>query len=455
MRLSELNSVYFLGVGGIGMSAIARYFNSIGIEVSGYDLRETELTKTLVAEGISINYEDVVANIPESIDLVVYTPAIPAENKQFQYLKDSDVEMKKRAEVLGLISKDTFTIGVAGTHGKTSISTLIAHLLQSSGVGCTAFLGGISANYKTNYIEGNKEVVVVEADEYDRSFLHLSPSIAVVSSVDADHLDVYGDLSTMVSTFQDYLDCLKGGGKVLLHHDVSKKISSSAETYVYSAFESADIALEEVFVNQDEMPPKVRIDCKLLGIDFQGLPLHAPGMYNVENTMVACAVAKLLGASDQAIKQGMGTFKGTKRRFEYHLDGTSTKEVYIDDYAHHPTEIKSALSAVKQIYPSKKLTVAFQPHLFSRTNDFYEAFGESLSIADEVVLLDIYPAREKPMEGVTSQLIFDKIKGVEKQMCSKEELVATLQEKDLEVLVTLGAGDIDKTIEPIKEMLLS
>lgn len=455
MRLKDIRHIYFLGIGGIGMSALARYFNSIGKKVYGYDLRKSSLTIQLEAEGMLITYKDSIDELSsEELDLIVYTPAIPESNALYQYFINKGTLMMKRAEVLGVISKDTFTIGVAGTHGKTSITTMIAHLLKSAGLGCSAFLGGVSTNYGTNYIEGNSRIVVIEADEYDRSFLQLSPTIAVVSSLDADHLDIYGDLSTMVSSFQEYIYRVSKDGTVFLNGSIKDELYVDSEVLVYSAFEYSDSCLKALYIDEESKPPKVRIDCKLLGAQFQGLPLHAPGMYNVENTLVACSVAKLLGVSDEAIRKGMETFKGTKRRFEYHLDGTITNEVYIDDYAHHPTEIKSALEAVRQIYSKNKITVAFQPHLYSRTNDFCEAFGKSLSIADEVILLDIYPAREQPIEGVTSKLIFDHIDLEAKELCTKENLLSVIAQKKIEVLVTMGAGDIDRSIVGIKELLL-
>lgn len=453
MRLKELNSVYFLGIGGVGMSAIARYFNSLGIKVAGYDLRETTLTKQLVEEGVSVNYEDDVNNVPSDADLIVFTPAIPKDNEQFKYCCSTAVPMKKRAEVLGLISRDTITIGVAGTHGKTSISSLIAHILHQSDVGCTAFIGGIVNNYASNYIAGNPEIVVVEADEYDRSFLHLNPDVAVVSNVDADHLDIYGDLSTMVSTFQEYAGKLGSEGKLVVNQKVSDVFSGSYEKLEYTGVEGGLTSMKKTYVDLSVSPPRIKMDAKILGVDYVGLTLPGPGVYNVENALAACAVVKLNGVSDDQMKSGLDSFKGVKRRFEYYLDGSENGKVYIDDYAHHPEELKQSITAVKSLYPEKKLTVVFQPHLFSRTNDFYQEFGKSLSLADEVILLDIYPARELPMEGVTSKLIFDEIKGVEKCESNLDEVVELVQSKSPELIMTLGAGDIDKKLQEIKAVL--
>lgn len=447
MELQKIKRVYFIGIGGIGMSAIARYFLNRGCQVYGYDKTKTKLTTSLQEEGIPISYIDDSATLPDDIlddkpeNLIVYTPAIPKDSKVLLYFRDKNIRLWKRSEVLGIISEGQFCIAVAGTHGKTTTSSIIAHILTETGFGCTAFLGGIASNYNSNFLIGTNNVVVVEADEYDRSFLTLHPDISVITSMDADHLDIYGDAAHLEESFRLFAKNLKAEGTLFI------KQGLPIEGITYSSGHSSDIGARNISVKDahfffDYFDPDVRIE---------EVKLMLPGRHNVENAVAAIAVALTLGIPPDLIKSAISNFKGVKRRFEYIVK--SENEIYIDDYAHHPTELAACFDAVRQLYPEKKLTVIFQPHLFSRTRDFADDFAKVLGTVDELYLLEIYPARELPIEGVSSAYLLDKIILQEKHLCNKEEIVGRIAEKRPELLVTVGAGDIDRLIEPLKILL--
>ena len=445
-----MRQIYFIGIGGIGMSAIARYYKFKGYEVSGYDRTPSELTRQLEQEGIAIHYEDRPDLLPKDKEqsLIIYTPAIPKELQELTKARDEGYRLLKRSQVLGELTKGERTLAVAGTHGKTTTSSLIAHILESSGVGCNAFLGGISLNYGTNYLFNANSLVVVEADEFDRSFLQLHPQISVITAMDADHLDIYGNLENMQQAYRDYAAQVEEGivakfGLPLDQKDFKAHIYSYHLEDERADFHATNIRGQEdghyVF---DLVHPNGRI---------KDIRVGTLGRLNVENSVAAAAVCLLQGVEEKQIKEGIGTFKGVKRRLEEHLN--SQKLTYIDDYAHHPAEIKAALSSIREMFPQRKLTAIFQPHLYSRTRDFAKEFAQALSLADQVVLLDIYPARELPIEGVSSELIFKDIDCKEKKLLNYEELLDWLQSKELEVVVSLGAGNIDRLVQPIKELL--
>ena len=446
--------VYFIGIGGIGMSAIARYFKFQGKEVSGYDKTETVLTKELVAEGIPVHYEDNVALVDKDADLVVYTPAIPADHKELQYFRDNKYRLLKRSEVLGLITSSSFNICVAGTHGKTTISTMIAHILRHSGYGCNAFLGGIAVNYNSNYWSDPKNVCVVEADEYDRSFLKLNPDIAVITAMDADHLDIYGTAEAMEEAFIGFSKKLKPEGTLISKFGLSRdKDLGGTKRIRYSLQnDKADAYATNILISNGGYEYDVMKKDWMLS----GVRLNMGGMHNVENSVAAISVAHELGIENRKIKAAVEAFRGVKRRFEYIL--RNDKLVFVDDYAHHPEELRALISGAKTLFQGMKCTVIFQPHLYSRTRDLADGFGESLGLADEVLLLPIYPARELPIEGVTSKMIADRIKGAKVELVSKEELLKTLLEKakskkGIELLIAAGAGDIDAMLPAIKKVI--
>ncbi len=443
MRLDELQSIYFVGVGGIGMSALARYFRHLGRQVSGYDKVETALTQQLVKEGIEVGYVDAVALLPQTIDLVVYTPAIPENNQQLTYLRKQGYPVKKRAEVLGLISKNKKTIGIAGTHGKTTTSSILTHLLRSSGIDCTAFLGGIARNFESNFVAGASDWVVMEADEFDRSFLHLHPHIGVITSMDADHLDIYGEVEQLHQSFEDYASQVS---KTLYVAEGAPLKTGSATRYSYG------LAKGQVQAQHFRAAaPHVYFDWNGFGKEWRDLEFTLAGEHNAWNATVAIAIAQQLGAQEADIRAALKTFKGIQRRFEVVYEGE--EQVYIDDYAHHPTELAAAIQAARTLYPNRHLTGVFQPHLYSRTQDFALEFAEALDALDSVLLLDIYPARELPIEGVTSSLIYDKMQGTDKLLLEKKVLLSTLKNRDLDVLMTLGAGDIGAMVSEVAAVL--
>jgi UDP-N-acetylmuramate--alanine ligase len=448
MELGKINRVFFVGIGGIGMSALARYFAKRGVAVCGYDKTRTKLTETLEQEGILVCYLDEASALPCAFlgnhddTLIVYTPAIPKDSKILNHFKSKGFDLKKRSEVLGIISQGMFCIAIAGTHGKTTTSSIVAHLLKDTGYDCTAFLGGITSNYNSNVLFGQNNVVVVEADEYDRSFLTLHPDIAVITSMDADHLDIYGDKSQLEESFQLFAGQLKAGGKIYAHEGLPIKNSSS-----YAASSTANTKAENIRVSGS----KFLFDYKDDSHSIKDLSLMLPGKHNVENATVAIAIALELGIDQQKIADAVASFKGVKRRFEYVVN--NDEQIYIDDYAHHPEELKACFDAVRQLYPNKKLTVIFQPHLFTRTRDFADEFAKVLSTADELLLLEIYPARELPIEGINAQFLLDKISLENKMICAKDFVLQHIKNTKPELILTVGAGDIDTLIEPLKNTL--
>jgi UDP-N-acetylmuramate--alanine ligase len=451
VKISDVNNVYFLGVGGIGMSALARYFLAQGCKVYGYDKTETTLTIELAKEGVEVHYIEDVDCIPNQFksenntSLVIYTPAIPKDNKEFVYFQQNEIKLYKRSEVLGLITQSYFTIAVAGTHGKTTTSSMVAHVLTSCGVDCIAFLGGISLNFNSNLVlNDNAKIVVVEADEFDRSFLTLSPNIALITSVDADHLDIYGDHNEMCKTYQDFVNKINTEGTLITKPELKKELVFQ-NTKTYSINQKADYFTDSITIENGKYNVGIN--------NQQKVELGLAGVHNVENALGAFAIAYELGIENDKIREALNSYRGVKRRFEYHVNKPDI--VYIDDYAHHPEELKFAIQSAKELYPTKKITAVFQPHLYSRTRDFIEEFAESLSMLDELILLDIYPARELPIEGINSQLLLDKTTCKKKNLVEKSALVDYIINSDLEVLLTLGAGDIDVFVSQIKEKLLT
>ena len=457
MELKDIKAVYFLGAGGIGMSALVRYFLNEGKFVGGYDRTPSELTDKLIEEGAVLHFEeneDLVpteCKAPEST-LVVYTPAIPADHKEWNLFKEGGFTIKKRAEVLGIITKGKRGVCAAGTHGKTTTSTMTAHLLHSSEVDCAAFLGGISKNYKSNLITTDKsDLVVIEADEYDRSFLHLQPYVATITSADPDHLDIYGNKENYLEAFAQFTERIREDGYLIIHEglEVKPRTKPGVKTYTYGR-ESGDFHAENIRIGGgiilfDYVSPWQRIDDIELGV---------PMSINIENGIASMAMAEICGATANEMKEGMKSFAGAERRFDFHIKEDDL--VLISDYAHHPDEVRACAKSIKELYSDKKVTVLFQPHLFSRTADFYKEFAQSLSLFDKVILVDIYPAREKPIPGVTSKLIYDCLgANVEKSMCSRADVLATVEREknDIEILVSLGAGDIENEIAQMKQIL--
>ena len=458
MTLKDIQSVYFVGAGGIGMSALIRYFLSKGIAVGGYDLTPSALTEQLIHEGADIHYADNIALIPQvCLDvkhtLVVYTPAVPASHTELTYFKEHGFEVQKRAQVLGTITDTSKGLCVAGTHGKTTTSSMLAHLLKQSAVGCNAFLGGILKNYDSNLIlSDHSELTVVEADEFDRSFHHLSPHMAVITSADPDHLDIYGTPEAYRESFEHFTSLIRPEGVLLMRHglNIIPRLRPDVKFYTYGVDKKSDyyatnIQVAEGEIHFDFVGPNVCIEHVALGV---------PLRINIENAVAAMTIAHLNGVTPQEMRYAMATYGGAKRRFDFHLKTDNL--VLIDDYAHHPEELRASILSVKELYAGRRITGIFQPHLYSRTQDFAEAFAESLSCLDELFLLDIYPAREVPIPGVTSQLIFEKVSLSRKTLCRKDELIQRLNDATLtfEVVLIVGAGDIELLIEPVKELLM-
>lgn len=452
--MKDIKSVYFLGIGGIGMSNLARYFMSNGKKVAGYDRTETELTRALVKEGAEIHYDDNIDLIPsfckeKEETLVVYTPAVPSDNQEVKFFNQNGFEVKKRAQVLGLITKTSKALCCAGTHGKTTTSSMLAHILNGSHLGCNAFLGGVLKNYGTNLIlSDSSEFTVVEADEYDRSFHSLHPYMALITSVDPDHLDIYGTEEEYLKSFEHFTSLIAEGGALVVKHNIklSPKIKESVRLYTYSQdqgdFHAKNIKVGGGTIRFDFVTPTATIDNIELGV---------PVRINIENAIGSMAIAWLNGATPEELRKGIESFQGAKRRFDFLLKTDSV--IMIDDYAHHPDELSASISSVKELYPDKTVLGVFQPHLYTRTRDFVDEFARSLSLLDELILLDIYPAREKPIEGVTSQIIFDKVT-CKKTLCCKDELLDILKRRDnIEVLLTVGAGDIDQLLPNIINIL--
>ena len=447
---TKYKNAYFIGIGGIGMSAIARYFKFKGLNVAGYDKTESELTDTLQKEGIDVHYVDNVDFIPKDIEntLVVYTPAIPHDLKELKYVMDNGYNVFKRSKVLGEITDGERCLAVSGTHGKTTTSTLTAHILDESGEGCSAFLGGISKNYDTNFLMSHTPTVVVEADEFDRSFLQLHPEIAVITAMDADHLDIYGDLEHVHEAFKAFASQVSGTVIAKLGLDITSKDTNAKILRYHYNDPKAD------FYARNPQPDKLgyfSFDIVWPGGVIEGVKCGTPGWVNVENSVAAAAICLTYGLKPEAIKHAIGTFQGVKRRLDIHVN--TEKISYIDDYAHHPKELSTAISSMRDIFPGRKLTAIFQPHLYTRTRDFADDFAAALSKVDKLILLDIYPAREEPIPGVTSEIIFDKVTAPEKVMLHKEELMGYLEKEPVDVLITFGAGNIADFIAPITELL--
>lgn len=447
---TKYKNAYFIGIGGIGMSAIARYFKFKGLNVAGYDKTESELTDTLQKEGIDVHYVDNVDFIPKDIEntLVVYTPAIPHDLKELKYVMDNGYNVFKRSKVLGEITDGERCLAVSGTHGKTTTSTLTAHILDESGEGCSAFLGGISKNYDTNLLMSHTPTVVVEADEFDRSFLQLHPEIAVITAMDADHLDIYGDLEHVHEAFKAFASQVSGTVIAKLGLDITSKDTNAKILRYHYNDPKAD------FYARNPQPDKLgyfSFDIVWPGGVIESVKCGTPGWVNVENSVAAAAICLTYGLKPEAIKHAIGTFQGVKRRLDIHVN--TEKISYIDDYAHHPKELSTAISSMRDIFPGRKLTAIFQPHLYTRTRDFADDFAAALSKVDKLILLDIYPAREEPIPGVTSEIIFDKVTAPEKVMLHKEELMGYLEKEPVDVLITFGAGNIADFIAPITELL--
>ena len=446
------NNIYFIGIGGIGMSAIARYYKFKGYNVGGYDRTPSDLTRELEKQGIAVHYDDDITRIPTRVEdtLVVYTPAVPEDLKELRYVKENGYRVIKRSRMLGEITEGQKCLAVAGTHGKTTTSTLIAHILTDCGEGCSAFLGGISKNYGTNLLMSENKVVVAEADEFDRSFLQLHPDIAVISAMDADHLDIYGDLAHVQEAFRQFASQTKD--TLILKHGLpitSSDTGAKILTYHYNDI-SADFHAENMHI---DALGHFTYDLHHPGGVIPGIRVGTLGWVNVENSVAAAAVCLCHGVSPDAIRKAIGSFQGAQRRLDEHVNTPGL--TYIDDYAHHPKELSTAISSIREIFPGRKLTGIFQPHLYTRTRDFAPEFAKALSALDEVILLDIYPAREEPIPGITSEIIYKDITAPRKMLIKKEELMSVLEKETLDVLITFGAGNIDRFIEPIKQMLLA
>ena len=455
MNINSIKSVYFIGAGGIGMSALVRYFLSKGKKVGGYDRTPSELTEKLIEEGADIHYEENIGLIPEECKckestLVIFTPAIPQEHKELVFFIENGFEILKRAQVLGMITHTEKGLCVAGTHGKTTTSTMTAHLLHQSHVGCNAFLGGISKNYKTNLLlSETSEYVVIEADEFDRSFHWLTPFATVVTAVDSDHLDIYGTREAYLESFNKYTSLITPDGYLIVKKgiELSPRVKEGVKVFTYGIGEG-DFRAENIRIGNGEI---IFDYISPLG-NINDIQLGVPVYVNIENGVAAMALAQIAGVNDEEIKKAMPTFGGVDRRFDFKIKEENL--VFLSDYAHHPAEIKQSISSIKALYPGKKVTVVFQPHLYTRTRDFYKEFAASLSLADEVILLDIYPARELPIDGVTSQLIFDCLENKASAiMCKKEDLTDIIAKREIEVLITLGAGDIDNMVPQIYNIL--
>ena len=455
MDVNTLKSVYFIGAGGIGMSALVRYFLSIGKKVAGYDRTPSELTQKLIAEGAAIHYEENVEAIPNEFlnpntTLIIYTPAIPTTHAELIYFQKNGFTIQKRSQVLGLLTQSSKGLCIAGTHGKTTTSTMTAHLLHQSSVGCNAFLGGISKNYGTNLLLSDKsEYVVIEADEFDRSFHWLTPYASIITATDADHLDIYGTKEAYLESFNHYTSLIRPGGALIVRKgiELEPRLQEGVSLYTYSR-EEGDFHAENIHIGNGE----ITFDYVSPLGNIKDIQLGVPVAINIENGIAAMALAQISGVNNEDIKSAMASFGGVDRRFDFKIK--NDKVVFLSDYAHHPEEIKQSILSMRALYEDKKITGIFQPHLFTRTRDFYKEFAESLSLLDEVILTEIYPARELPIKGISSRLIYDHLRpGIEKTLCNKEEILEILKQKDIEVLITLGAGDIENYVQPICEIL--
>ena len=443
MNNGEGHTIYFLGIGGIGMSALARYYHSQGYTVAGYDRTPSPLTRQLEHEGMAIHYEDDPNLLPALIDFVIYTPAVPKDLKEFEALRQRNVTIMKRSEALGKVSENHFTIAVAGTHGKTTTTAMLAHILNTCGKDTTAFIGGIANNFDSNLLlgQGQDSLLVVEADEFDRSFLHLRPAVSVINSIDADHLDIYGDKRYLVATFNEFANLTE---KQLI---VKEGLEIDNTHCIRFGFGKA-CAYRARIIRTEQAITEFTVSHK--GIET-AIRLPMPGRHNVLNATAAFAAAHEIGIAPDEIARALAAFRGVKRRFDIRTNNTN--HCYIDDYAHHPEEIRACLQAVREAFPTRKLTLVFQPHLFSRTRDFMDDFAEVLALSDELILLDIYPARERPIEGITSQALLNKMSLIDKKLCKKEDLIGLIDSEKPELLVTMGAGDIDRFVEPLEKLI--
>ena len=444
MNLKDIHNIYFIGIGGIGMSALARYFNANNKLVSGYDKTPTDITNGLREMGIEVNFTDSVENIKSVLQnkettLIVYTPAIPKNHEQLNYFKNNGFKVFKRSQILGLITENTFCLAVAGTHGKTTTTSILGHLMHECQVPLTAFLGGISENYNSNLILGGNEVSVVEADEFDRSFLTLSPNLACITSMDADHLDIYGDASELKKSFEDFTKRIKSSGKLFIKNGLP------LSGITYGIEDDSDYTIQNIKIDNGTYV----FDVKTPKTVLENLKFNLPGRHNLSNALVALAMAVEYGCPNQQLAKALASYKGVKRRFTYHIK--TDDFVFIDDYAHHPEEINAVHQAVREMYPNKKVLAIFQPHLYSRTNDFADEFAKSLSQFDELLLLDIYPARELPIPGVTSAWLLEKVSHKNKQLIGKNELLTKIHESQAQVILTMGAGDIGEEVRHIKK----
>ena len=454
MEIKDINAVYFVGAGGIGMSAIARYFIHRGLVVAGYDKTPSDLTRQLEKEGMQIHYEECVDAIPEACRqpascLVIYTPAIPAEHQELQYFRTHGFEIQKRAQVLGTLTRKHKGLCVAGTHGKTTTSTMCAHIMHQSHLDCNAFLGGISKNYGTNYILSSSDYVVIEADEFDRSFHWLRPWMTVITATDPDHLDIYGTKEAYLESFRHYTELIQPGGALIIHRDLEMQehLQEGVRRYDYALhegdFHAENIRIEDGEISFDFISP---IEC------VKGIELGQPVPINIENGVAAMAMAQLAGCTADELREGMRTFGGVDRRFDFKVK--NDKIVFLSDYAHHPMEIYQSAKSIRELYRNRQITAIFQPHLYTRTRDFYKEFAEALSQLDEVILTEIYPAREQPIEGVTSKLIYDNLRpGVKKQIIRKDDVLDFVKGRDFDVLIVLGAGDLDNQVPQIAKIL--
>jgi UDP-N-acetylmuramate--alanine ligase len=450
--LKNINNIYFIGIGGIGMSALARYFQQHGKIVSGYDKAETTLTQTLVEEGISVTYTDDPDSIPKDVQLVVYTPAIPESHQGLSYYRNHGYNLMKRSEVLGLITADSLNVCVAGTHGKTTISTMIAHILRDSGMGSNAFLGGISANYNTNFWSDKNNICVVEADEYDRSFLKLHPDIAVISSMDADHLDIYGTAEAVKEAFIDFSRKIKAGGTLV--QKLGLPVPKPAEDIKQLSYHLTDQSADVYTMNLRVQAGNYVFDVKGSDEIMKDVRLNIGGWHNVENALAAIMACRKLGLSSEKIIPALHNFRGVRRRFEYHVQRGAA--IYIDDYAHHPRELEVLISSARELFPDRKILIVFQPHLFSRTRDFADEFARVLDKADEVIVLPVYPARERPIEGISSETILSGMREVKGQVMTKKEVLARagrIRQEENILFITAGAGDIDELVKPLTDLL--
>jgi UDP-N-acetylmuramate--alanine ligase len=449
MDVTQLKRIYFVGIGGIGMSALARFFKQRNAAVAGYDLAKTDLTKKLQEEGIEIIYTDDVSLVDKKVELVVYTPAIPKTNQILNWYRDNNYPVYKRSDVLQWITESFFSVTVAGTHGKTTVSTMTAYLLREAGNGCNAFLGGISVNYQSNYWSSDNNVAVIEADEYDRSFLKLFPDIAILTAMDADHLDIYGTVEEMEKAFIQYTANIKKGGTLIVKHGLHRASELQASNTISYSLQNdaADVYAANIVQKNGEYIFDV------IAREWMISDVHLPigGMHNIENAIAAIIATQILSIDKEKVKTALAHFKGVRRRFEYIIK--TDKTIFIDDYAHHPEELESLIKSAKRLFSNKKCVVAFQPHLFSRTRDFAQGFADSLSLADEIILLEIYPARELPMDGVTSKMIEEKMTNKAVTILSKEGLLEYAKRAPIELLITAGAGDIDKLVQPLKEII--